>query len=83
MENNLLQAVRCTMPSECNCTRFERLEGAAVNAYTSDYLVRMDKNEEKGVSYYRCRVCMRHWKRVEDDGRRRPSLIRLIDRDVV
>ncbi len=70
------------MDSECNCSRFERLEGAAVSAYTSDFLVRTDKNEEKGVSYYRCRVCMRHWKRVEDDGLRRPSLIRLKDKDV-
>lgn len=62
---------------ECSCARFERLEGAAVNAYTTDYLTCTSSDEVKGVSYYQCRTCMRHWKRIDDEKRNRPVLIRL------
>jgi len=64
----------------CLCNTFERLEGAAVNAYTTDCLKRTSSDEEKGVSYYQCRLCMRHWKRIDDEKRTRPVLIRLENR---
>ncbi len=61
----------------CSCNKFERLEGAAVNAYTTDYLKSTSSDKAKGVSYYQCRICLRHWKRIDDEKRNRPVLIRL------
>jgi hypothetical protein len=61
----------------CGCERFERLEGAAAHAYAVRFLERTDSDRDRTTIYFRCRVCARDWKRVEQPGLRRASLIRL------
>ncbi|HWQ36196.1 MAG TPA: hypothetical protein VNQ79_25395 [Blastocatellia bacterium] len=59
--------------SGCACHRFERLQGAATQAYISSFLERL---AAQGAQY-RCRVCGTRWQKVETEGERRASLIRL------
>ena len=62
---------------ECACERFDRLEGAATQAYISQFLERTDADEETGRTWYCCRVCGRPWLRTEIEGQRKASLVRL------
>jgi len=63
--------------TECACDRFERLEGAATQAYTSQFLEKADVDEDAGKTYYVCRICGRPWMREIIEGNRKPSLVRL------
>jgi len=57
----------------CACQKLERLEGAATQAYIANYLERDGAASE---NHYRCRVCGAQWERIEDEERKRPSLVR-------
>lgn len=61
---------------ECACEKFAHLEGAAVQAYISQFLEKSPNNEDAGQTHYRCRVCGRPWIKTESDERRKPSLVR-------
>lgn len=61
---------------KCSCAKFERLEGAGVNAYISAFL------EQTGKDHYRCRVCGSRWEKRTPEVKReggRPSLVRVGD----
>lgn len=65
---------------KCSCDRFERLEGASVNAYASAFLEDLGRQDSRRKGRYRCRVCGRLWERRAPDpeaGAARPSLVRL------
>jgi hypothetical protein len=66
--------------ARCSCEKFERLEGASVNAYANAFLEDLGRNDPARKNLYRCRVCKREWeKRAPDSktGGTRPSLVRL------
>ena len=67
----------------CGCDRFDRLEGAATQAYIVRFLERIGADEARHVTYYRCHVCGRDWSKIEDPEQRRPSLVRLPDEEKV
>ncbi|HYE74414.1 MAG TPA: hypothetical protein VEF04_13840 [Blastocatellia bacterium] len=56
---------------KCACRRFERLEGAAVQPYITQFLERTDT-----INRYKCRECAAIWKKVEQEDQKRPSLIK-------
>jgi hypothetical protein len=62
--------------TDCACDRFARLEGAATQAYISQFLERTAVDEEEGRTHYICRICGRPWVRIESEDQRKPSLIR-------
>ncbi len=62
---------------ECACELFEQLEGAAAQAYTSQFLEKTDVDEVASKTYYLCRSCGRPWVRETIEGNRKPSLVRL------
>lgn len=59
----------------CACAKFERLEGAATQAYATQFLKRTGATE--GSVNYRCRECGARWQKTEDTGAKRPSLVRV------
>jgi hypothetical protein len=61
----------------CACQNFERLEGAATQAYLTNFLERKEAASGDAAQHYRCRVCGARWERLEAEGTRRPSLVRL------
>lgn len=58
----------------CACQKLERLEGAATQAYVTNYL---ERDRAASGNHYRCRVCGATWERLEDEDKKRPSLVRL------
>jgi hypothetical protein len=63
---------------KCSCDKFERLEGASVNAYASAFLEDLGRADPARQDRYRCRVCGRHWeKRPPDAEHARPSLVKV------
>lgn len=63
---------------KCSCDKFERLEGASVNAYANAFLEDLGLKDSPLKNRYRCRVCGRHWeKRPPDSEHARPSLVRI------
>ncbi|MEP7272738.1 MAG: hypothetical protein ABI882_14645 [Acidobacteriota bacterium] len=64
---------------ECSCDRFEYLVGAAIKAYSADFLERTGADPEQGLAFYRCRVCGTPWKRVDRKDQSAPgaTLVRL------
>jgi hypothetical protein len=65
---------------KCSCDRFDRLEGASVNAYASAFLEDLGRNDAEKQSLYRCRVCGTLWeKRAPDADAKtaRPSLVKV------
>jgi hypothetical protein len=63
---------------KCSCEKFERLEGASVNAYASTFLKDLGRAAASHKDRYRCRVCGREWeKRPPDEAHARPSLVRI------
>lgn len=62
--------------ADCACDRFPRLEGAATQAYISQFLEKTGEDTARGQAHYRCRVCGRAWVRTESEDRRKPSLVR-------
>lgn len=60
---------------ECACEKFERLEGAAVQAYISQFLEKTGVDEKAGKTYYACKRCGRPWVREMVEGK--PSLTRM------
>jgi hypothetical protein len=58
----------------CACQKFRALEGAATQAYISQFLERT--GADAGATHYRCRVCGARWERREERGKR-PSLVRI------
>ena len=66
---------------KCSCDKFERLEGASVNAYASAFLEDLGRADASLKDRYRCRVCGREWeKRPPDANHARPSLVRVRER---
>jgi len=63
--------------TNCTCQNLRRLDGAATQAYITKYLERVGTDSGGGEVYYHCRVCGARWQRVEDEGARRPSLVRV------
>jgi hypothetical protein len=61
---------------ECACPNFERLEGAAVQAYIAQFLERAGADQNTHRTYYTCRVCGAPWMRAETEDQRKASLIR-------
>lgn len=64
----------------CSCDKFERLEGASVNAYASAFLEDVKATEPGGRNRLRCRVCGNLWeKRAPDVEAKsvRPSLVKV------
>lgn len=65
---------------KCSCEKFERLEGASVNAYAAAFLEDMGRDDPAKKNLYRCRVCGRVWEKREPEvktGSTRPSLVRV------
>ena len=62
--------------SDCACDRFAHLEGAATQAYISQFLEKTAVEEGAGQTHYICRRCGRPWVRIESEDQRKPSLIR-------
>lgn len=65
---------------KCSCEKFERLEGASVNAYAAAFLEDLGRDGAAGQSRYRCRVCGREWERRAPDPEAktaRPSLVKV------
>ena len=58
---------------QCACNQFQRLEGAATQAYVTQFLSKTSADDE--AIYYQCRVCATKWKKVEES--KRPSLVQL------
>jgi hypothetical protein len=66
---------------KCSCDKFERLEGASVNAYVNAFLEDLGRTEPTHKDRYRCRVCGREWeKRPPDAEHARPSLVLVSER---
>jgi hypothetical protein len=66
----------------CSCEKFERLEGASVNAYAAAFLEDLGRSDPALKNRFRCRVCGREWeKRAPGGGGEgtRPSLVRVRD----
>ena len=62
----------------CSCDKFERLEGASVNAYANAFLEDLGRTDPARKDRYRCRACGREWeKRPPDSEHARPSLVRV------
>lgn len=64
----------------CSCEKFERLEGASVNAYAAAFLEDLGRNDSEQKNRFRCRVCGRVWEKRAPDalaGNARPSLVRI------
>ena len=64
----------------CSCEKFERLEGASVNAYAAAFLEDLGQSDPQMKNRYRCRVCKREWEKRAPEaktGSTRPSLVRL------
>lgn len=61
-----------TQPT-CACQKLKRLEGAATQAYITNYL---ERDSAASGNLYRCRVCGAQWERLEDEDKKRPSLVR-------
>lgn len=67
--------------ARCSCDKFERLEGASVNAYASAFLEDLGQKDKSKRSLYRCRVCGREWEKRAPQtggGSTRPSLVKVI-----
>jgi len=62
-------------PPRCVCPRIERLEGAATQAYTTQFL------ERAGAESYCCRECGAMWRRVSEEDQKRPSLVRVTEQE--
>jgi hypothetical protein len=59
--------------TRCSCDRFEKLEGATVPAYISAFLATQGQTQDR----FRCRWCNQVWERHQDQGNKRPSLVRV------
>ncbi|MFN7944880.1 MAG: hypothetical protein U0Z53_05980 [Blastocatellia bacterium] len=66
--------------SRCACQQFARLQGAAAQAYSASFLERV-AGDEPSAALYRCRECGTRWRKVETEGEKRASLLRLEDDD--
>lgn len=63
---------------KCSCDKFERLEGASVNAYANAFLEDLGRTDPARKDRYRCRVCGREWeKHPPDSEHARPSLVKV------
>ncbi|HST53428.1 MAG TPA: hypothetical protein VLJ61_15560 [Pyrinomonadaceae bacterium] len=66
--------------ANCSCEKFDRLEGASVNAYASAFLEDLGRTDPQKKNRFRCRVCTREWEKRAPDPKAkgtRPSLVRL------
>ena len=48
---------------ECACAQTESLRGAAVNAYLTRFLERVNDTADSPTGIYQCRICGTHWLR--------------------
>ena len=65
---------------KCSCEKFERLEGASVNAYAAAFLEDLGQSDPRNENRFRCRVCGRFWEKRAPEvktGSTRPSLVRI------
>ncbi len=60
-------------PPQCACDKFQRLEGAATQAYLTQFLQKTGADDD--ATYYQCRVCATNWKKIEES--KRPSLVQI------
>ncbi len=60
-------------PLQCACDKLQRLEGAATQAYITQFLSKTSADAE--AIYYQCRECKTNWKKVEEA--KRPSLVQI------
>jgi hypothetical protein len=68
---------------KCSCDKFERLEGASVNAYASAFLDEVGRTEPDEKNRFRCRVCGTLWEKRAPEAETksaRPSLVKLSGR---
>lgn len=66
--------------AKCSCDKFERLEGASVNAYAAAFLEDLGRADPALKNRLRCRVCGREWERRAPDAAGasvRPSLVKV------
>ena len=64
----------------CSCEKFERLEGASVNAYAAAFLEDLGQSDPQKKNRFRCRVCGRLWEKRAPEVKTvgtRPSLVRI------
>jgi hypothetical protein len=62
---------------ECACEQTESLRGAAVNAYLTRFLERVDDAADPIRGTYQCRVCGTRWLRQAKDAKEHAQLVRL------
>jgi len=65
---------------KCPCEKFDRFEGASVNAYASAFLEDLGRADASKRNLYRCRVCGTLWEKRAPDAEAkaaRPSLVKL------
>jgi len=60
---------------ECACAKFERLEGAAIELYTAQFLEETGVDEKAGKTYYACKLCGSPWTQEMVEGK--PFLTRM------
>lgn len=58
---------------QCACSKLQRLEGAATQAYITQFLSKSGADDE--AIYYDCRACGTKWKKIEEA--KRPSLVQV------
>ena len=62
---------------ECACAQTESLRGAAVNAYLTRFLERVDDTADPPTGIYQCRICGTHWLRQFKEEHQPAQLVRL------
>jgi rubrerythrin len=67
---------------KCSCDKFERFEGASVNAYAHAFLEDLGAHDPARKNQYRCRVCGTRWDKRAPDTEApsvRPALVKIVD----
>ena len=62
---------------ECACEQTESLRGAAVNAYLTRFLERVNESPAQTPGTYQCRICGARWLRQERGTNQPAQLLRL------
>jgi rubrerythrin len=63
---------------ECACEQTESLRGAAVNAYLTRFLERVEDMADPTQGIYQCRICGTRWLRRSKDAQHPAELVRLL-----
>jgi len=62
---------------ECACAQTESLRGAAVNAYLTRFLERVNDAADPPTGTYQCRICGTRWLRQFKEEHQPAQLVRL------